>query len=94
MEFDRLRNHWRVTSDEHARLRLVDAPAQATGSRPDTNWTLKVEREITTEQPASEYVAVAKSTPVHYFRLFTWAWSRNLLLNLGTTPHPSGLAKR
>ena len=51
MEFDRLRNHWRVTPGEYVRLRLVDALAQATGSRPDADWILKVDREIGTEQP-------------------------------------------
>jgi hypothetical protein len=46
VEFDRLRNHWRVTPGEYVRLRLADALAQATGSRPDADWILKVEREI------------------------------------------------
>jgi hypothetical protein len=43
LEFDRLRNHWRVTPGEYVRLRFVDALAQATGSRPDADWILKVE---------------------------------------------------
>jgi hypothetical protein len=52
VEFDRLRSHWRVSPGEYVRLRLVDALAQATGSRPDADWILKVERRISSETPA------------------------------------------
>ena len=51
VEYDRLRNHWRVSPGEYVRLRLVDALAQATGSRPDAEWILAVEREINREVP-------------------------------------------
>ena len=46
-----LRNHWRVSPGEYVRLRLVDALAQATGSRPDADRILKVERDIRTNEP-------------------------------------------
>ena len=52
VEYDRLRNHWRVSPGEYVRLRLVDALAQATGSRPNADWILAVEREISGERPA------------------------------------------
>jgi hypothetical protein len=54
VEFDRLRNRWRVSPGEYVRVRLVDVLAQATGSRPDTDWILKIEREIDVEPPASK----------------------------------------
>jgi hypothetical protein len=53
VEYDRLRNHWRVSPGEYVRLRLVDALAQATGSRPNADWILAVEREIDHELPAA-----------------------------------------
>jgi hypothetical protein len=53
VEFDRLRNHWRVSPGEYVRLRLPDALAQATGSRPTAEWILKVASEIDREVPAS-----------------------------------------
>jgi hypothetical protein len=49
VEFDRLRSHWRVGPGEYVRRRLVDALAQATGSRPDSDWIVKVERELSAE---------------------------------------------
>ena len=52
VEFDRFRSHWRVSPGEYVRLRLADALAQATGSRPDAEWILKVERAISVEMPA------------------------------------------
>ena len=52
VEFDRLRNHWRVSPGEYVRVHLIDALAQATGSRPDADWLLNVERQINTELPA------------------------------------------
>jgi hypothetical protein len=51
-EFDRFRNHWRISPGEYVRLRLVDALAQATGSRPDADWILSIERAISVERPA------------------------------------------
>ena len=52
VEFDRFRSHWRVSPSEYVRLRLADALAQATGSRADAEWILKVERAISVEMPA------------------------------------------
>jgi hypothetical protein len=51
-EFDRFRNHWRISPGEYVRLRLVDALEQATGSRPDADWILSIERAINGERPA------------------------------------------
>jgi hypothetical protein len=51
-EFDRFRNHWRISPGEYVRLQLVDALAQATGSRPDADWILSIERAISVERPA------------------------------------------
>jgi len=51
LEFDRFRSHWRVSPGEYVRIRLVDALAQATGSRPNAEWILKVERAISAEMP-------------------------------------------
>ncbi|MGZ4414398.1 MAG: hypothetical protein ACXVRZ_08540 [Gaiellaceae bacterium] len=42
---------WRVSPGEYVRLRLADALAQATGSRPNADWVLTVEREIDREVP-------------------------------------------
>jgi hypothetical protein len=52
VEYDRLRNHWRVSPGEYVRVRLVDALAHATGSRPDADWLLRIDREIDAELPA------------------------------------------
>ena len=49
VEFDRLRSHWRVTPGEYVRRRLVDALAQATGSNPDAEWIVRVERDLSSE---------------------------------------------
>ena len=46
VEYDRLRNHWRVSPGEYVRIHLVDALAQATGSRPTADWILKAVSEI------------------------------------------------
>ena len=51
-EFDRLRSHWRVTPGEYVRRNLVDALAQATGSRPDSDWIVAAERELSTQLTA------------------------------------------
>ena len=53
VEYDRLRSHWRVSPGEYVRLRLVDALAQATGSRPSADWILAVERDINHEVPTA-----------------------------------------
>ena len=53
VEFDRFRSHWRVSPGEYVRLRLADALAQATGSRADADWIVKIEREIGDEMPES-----------------------------------------
>jgi hypothetical protein len=53
VEYDRLRSLWRVTPGEYVRRQLVDALAQATGSRRDSDWLVKVERELSTELRAS-----------------------------------------
>jgi hypothetical protein len=53
VEYDRLRSLWRVTPGEYVRRQLVDALAQATGSRRDSDWLVKVERELSTELQAS-----------------------------------------
>jgi len=44
-----LRSLWRVTPGEYVRRQLVDALAQATGSRPDSDWIVKVEGELSAE---------------------------------------------
>jgi hypothetical protein len=49
VEFDRFRSLWRVTPGKYVRRRLVDALAQATGSRPESDWIVKVERELSAE---------------------------------------------
>ena len=49
VEFDSLRNHWRVTPGEYVRRRLTDALAQATGSRPDSDWIAEVERDVSVQ---------------------------------------------
>ena len=51
VEYDRLRNHWRVSPGEYVRIHLVDALAQATGSRPTADWILKAASEIDREAP-------------------------------------------
>ena len=53
VEFDRLRSHWRVTPGEYVRRQLVDALAQATGSRPESDWIVKAEHEFDAELRAS-----------------------------------------
>ena len=53
VEFDRLRSHWRVTPGEYVRRQLVDALAQATGSRPESDWIVKAEHEIDAELRAN-----------------------------------------
>jgi hypothetical protein len=53
VEFDRFRSHWRVSPGEYVRLRLADALAQATGSRADADWIVKIERKIGDEMPES-----------------------------------------
>jgi hypothetical protein len=42
-----------VSPGEYVRLRLADALAQATGSRPTADWILKVEREIDRDVPTA-----------------------------------------
>ena len=51
-EFDRLRGLWRVTPGEYVRRNLVDALAQATGNRPDSDWIVAAERELNAELKA------------------------------------------
>ena len=51
-EFDRLRSHWRVTPGEYVRRNLVDALAQATGNRPDSDWIVAAERELNAQLKA------------------------------------------
>jgi hypothetical protein len=51
-EFDRLRSLWRVTPGEYVRRNLVDALAQASGSRPDTEWIVAAERELSIQLKA------------------------------------------
>jgi hypothetical protein len=53
IEYDRLRNHWRVSPGEYVRLHLADALAQATASTSDADWIIKVVREIDHEVPAT-----------------------------------------
>jgi hypothetical protein len=53
VQYDRLRNHWRISPGEYIRQRLVDALAQATGSHPDADWIVKVESEIDLELPTT-----------------------------------------
>jgi hypothetical protein len=49
VEFDRLRNLWRVTPGEYVRRHLVDAFAQATGRRPDDEWVAEHADEISAQ---------------------------------------------
>ncbi len=49
VEFDRLRGLWRVTPGEYVRRHLVDALAQATGGRPDSDWIARADAEITAQ---------------------------------------------
>ena len=51
-EFDSLRGLWRVTPGEYVRRNLVDALAQATGSRPDSEWILSADRELNAQLKA------------------------------------------
>jgi hypothetical protein len=51
-EFDRFRSLWRVTPGEYLRRNLVDALAQATGSRPDSDWIVAAERELSAKLSA------------------------------------------
>lgn len=51
VEFDRLRSHWRVGPGEYVRRQLVDALAQATGSRPESDWIVKVAHELSAQLP-------------------------------------------
>jgi hypothetical protein len=53
VEYDRLRNHWRVSHGEYIRIHLVDALAQATGSRPTADWIVKVAQKIDQELPTT-----------------------------------------
>ena len=53
MEFDRFRSLRRVTPGEYVRRHLVDALAQATGSRPESDWIVKIERELSAELQAA-----------------------------------------
>jgi hypothetical protein len=53
IQFDRLRNHWRITPGEYVRRQLVDALAQATGTRPESDWVVKAAQEIDAELRAS-----------------------------------------
>jgi hypothetical protein len=49
VEYDRFRDHWRVTPGEYVRMRLADALVQATGTRPDSDWVGRADREISTD---------------------------------------------
>jgi len=49
VEFDRLRNLWRVTPGEYVRRQLIDALAQATGRRPDDEWVAAQADEISAQ---------------------------------------------
>jgi hypothetical protein len=50
VEYDRLRDHWRVTPGEYVRRQLQDALAQATGSRPSADWITTLQDRIGEEQ--------------------------------------------
>ena len=47
VEFDRLRQLWRVTPGEYVRRQLVDALAQATGNHRDSDWIVEVDQQLT-----------------------------------------------
>lgn len=47
-----MRSLWRITPGEYVRRNLVDALAQATGSRPDSDWIIAAERELNAELKA------------------------------------------
>ena len=51
-EYDRLRNHWRVSPGEYVRRELADALSEATGARPDAGWIVQAVRETSDESAA------------------------------------------
>jgi hypothetical protein len=44
-EYDRLRDHWRVSPGEYVRKQLADALSDATGSSPDAQWIAEAVRQ-------------------------------------------------
>ena len=44
-EYDRLRNHWRVSPGEYVRRELADALSDATGAHRDAGWILQAVRQ-------------------------------------------------
>jgi hypothetical protein len=48
-EYDRLRDHWRVSPGEYVRRQLADALSDATGSRPEADWITQAVRTINEE---------------------------------------------
>jgi hypothetical protein len=50
-EYDRLRNHWRVSPGEYVRRELADALSEATGARPDAGWIVRAVGETRSDAP-------------------------------------------
>jgi hypothetical protein len=48
-EYDRLRNHWRVSPGEYVRRELADALAEASGSPRDAEWIVQAVRATSDE---------------------------------------------
>ena len=44
-EYDRLRNHWRISPGEYVRRELADALSDATGAHPDAEWIVAAVRQ-------------------------------------------------
>ena len=51
-EYDRLRNHWRVSPGEYVRRELADALSEATGARPDAGWIVQAVHETSNDVAA------------------------------------------
>ena len=51
-EYDRLRNHWRVSPGGYVRRELADALGDATGSHPDAGWIVQAVRQTSDDLAA------------------------------------------
>ena len=52
VEYDRLRNHWRVSPGEYVRRGLADALSDATGAHPDADWIVQAARQTSDDLAA------------------------------------------
>jgi hypothetical protein len=53
-EYDRLREHWRVTPGEYVRKQLADALSDATGSSRDAGWIIEAVRQTSADLVARD----------------------------------------